>query len=140
RQLILEHHGQDTIEPAVIERLLLETGNLLDAARAGGITAYARAAAQTLQYRRAFRIGHFLHRRIGWDRPLRSQLSSRFEVLLVRHLVLEALRHFSEHRLRALIGDAAASTIDSAIEVRLDDVGRALEALRLQYPDHAEAL
>jgi CPA1 family monovalent cation:H+ antiporter len=73
RQLILEHHEQSTIEPAVIERILLETDNLLDAAKAGGIVAYWRAAQQTLRYRWLFRVAHFLHRRIGWDQPLRRE-------------------------------------------------------------------
>ena len=140
RQLILEHHGQGTIEPPVIERLLLETGNLLDAAKAGGLTGYAHAAEQTLRYRWPFRVAHSLHRRIGWDHPLRRELSSRFEVLLVRHLVLEALKQFAQHRLQPLLGEAATAAINEVIDVRVERVGRALDALRLQYPDHADAL
>ncbi|HKX08320.1 MAG TPA: cation:proton antiporter [Stellaceae bacterium] len=140
RQLILDHHGQGTIEPAVIERVLLENGNLLDAAKAGGIAGYAHVAEQMIRYRWSFRAAHFLHRRLGWDQPLRRELSSRFEVLLVRHLVLEALKQFAQHRLAPLIGGTAAAAINEAIAARANSVGRALEALRLQYPDHADAL
>jgi CPA1 family monovalent cation:H+ antiporter len=140
RQLILEHHRQGTIEPAVIERLLLENGNLLDAAKAAGIAGYARAAEQMLRYRWSFQAAHLIHRRIGWDRPLRRELSSRFEVLLVRRLVLEALSRFAQRRLQPLLGDTAATAINDAVAARLESVGRALEALRLQYPDHADAL
>ena len=140
RQLILEHLGQHTVAPPVIERLLLETGNLLDAAKAGGTVGYARAAHQALAYRWPFRIAHFLHRRLGIDRPLARDLSARFETLLVRHLVLEALERFSRHRLRPLLGDAVSDVLDQAVSARAEDTGRALDALRLQYPEHAEAL
>ena len=140
RQLILDHHGQGTIEPAVIERVLLENGNLLDAAKAGGIDGYAHVAEQMIRYPWSFRVAHSLHRRLGWDQPLRRELSSRFEVLLVRHLVLEALKQFAQHRLEPLIGGTASAAINKAITTRADSVGRALEALRLQYPDHADAL
>jgi Na+:H+ antiporter len=140
RQLILEHHNQSTIEPAVIENLLLETGNLLDAAKAGGIVGYWRAAQQTLRYRWPFRLAHFLHRRISWDLPLRWELSARFEVLLVRHLVLEALSRFADERLQPLLGDAASVAIGEVLTARVHSVARALDALRLQYPDHADAL
>jgi len=140
RQLILEHHGQGTIEPTVIERLLVETGSLLDAAKAGGIEGYTHAAQQTVRYRWLFRVAHFFHRRFGWDHPLRRELSARFETLLMRHLVLEALSQFAQHRLRPLIGDTATARIGGALGVRAESVGQALDALRLQYPDHADAL
>ena len=140
RQLILDHHGQGTIEPAVIEWVLLENGTLLDAAKADGIGGYAHAAERMIRYRRSFRFAHFLHRRVGWDQPLRRELSSRFEVLLVRHLVLEALKQFAQTRLEPLIGGTAAAAINETIAARANSVGRALEALRLQYPDHADAL
>jgi monovalent cation:H+ antiporter, CPA1 family len=140
RQLILEHHGQVAIEPAVIERLLVETGNLLDAAKAGGIAGYRHAAQQTVRYRWPFRVAHFLHRHLGWDHPLRRELSARFETLLVRHLVLEALAHFAQDRLRPLIGDSVTTTISGDLATRAESVGQALDALRLQYPDHADAL
>ena len=140
RQLILEHHRQRTVAPPVIEHLLVETGDLLDAAKLGGIETYARAAHKKLRYRWSFRLAHFVHRRLGIDRLLARDLSDRFEVLLVRHLVLDALCRFCENRLRPLLGDAVWRELDKGLKARAEDVGRALDALRLQYPKHAEAL
>ena len=140
RQLILEHLGQGTVAPAVIERLLRATAALLDAAKAGGETAYSRAAREGLRYRRTFRLAHFLHRQIGFERALAHELSSRFEELSVRHLVLEALRRFAARRLPPLLGEHASGILEATLSRRIDDTGRALDGLRLQYPDHAEAL
>jgi len=140
RQLILEHLGQGTVAPAVIERLLRAAATLLDAAKAGGETGYSRAAREALRYSRAFRLAHFLHRQFGFERALAHELSSRFEELSVRHLVLEALRRFAARRLPPLLGEHASGILEATLSRRIDDTGRALDGLRLQYPDHAEAL
>jgi CPA1 family monovalent cation:H+ antiporter len=140
RQLILEHLGQGTVAPAVIERLLRATAALLDAAKAGGEAGYSRTAREMLRYRRSFRIAHFLHRQLGFDRALAHELSSRFEELSVRRLVLEALNRFAARRLPPLLGEQAASILETTLSRRIVDTGRALDGLRLQYPDHAEAL
>lgn len=140
RQLILSHLGQRTVAPPVIERMLRETGTLLDAAKAGGSAGYERAAHHLLTYRWPFRIAHFLHRRLGVDRLLARELSTRFEQMLVRHLVLEALTRFAQRRLRPLAGARAADVLEKALAVRSEETTRGLDILRLQYPEHAEAL
>jgi len=140
RQLILEHLGQGTVAPAVIERLLRVTATLLDAAKAQGETGYSRVAREGLRYRWNFRVAHFLHRQVGFERALAHELSSRFEELSVRHLVLEALRRFAARRLPPLLGEHASSILEATLSRRIEDTGRALDGLRLQYPDHAEAL
>ena len=140
RQLILAHLGQRTVAPPVIERLLRETGNLLDAAKAGGSAGYERAARHLLAYRWPFRVAHFLHRRLGVDRLLAHELSTRFEQMLVRHLVLEALTRFAQRRLRPLAGARAADVLEKVLAVRSEETTRGLDTLRLQYPEHAEAL
>jgi CPA1 family monovalent cation:H+ antiporter len=64
----------------------------------------------------------------------------RFEMLLVRRLVLGVLARFTHRRLRALVGEAAAGRLGETVAARTEATGRALDALRLQYPEHAEAL
>ncbi|HTZ77356.1 MAG TPA: cation:proton antiporter [Stellaceae bacterium] len=140
RQLILSHLGQRTVPPPVVERLLRETGNLLDAARTRGIAGYERVAHHLLAYRWPFRVAHLLHRRLGIDRLLAHQLSTRFEQMLVRHLVLEALTRFAQRRLRPLVGPRAAEALEKVLLTRSEETARGLDTLRLQYPEHAEAL
>ena len=93
-----------------------------------------------LDFPREFRVANFLHRVLHLDRPLQRQISIRFETLLVRRLVLEELARFVPRRLRAVFGERVAEPIAAIVADRAAATARALDALRLQYPDHAESL
>jgi len=73
-------------------------------------------------------------------RPLQRQISVRFEALLIRRLALEELFHFVDSRLAALLGARVAELLGEVIAARSEATTRALDALRLQYPEYAEAL
>jgi monovalent cation:H+ antiporter, CPA1 family len=140
RRIILDHHAQRTVSGAAIERLLRNTGHILDAARAEGRVGYNRAARALLGFSRAFRRANFLHRRLNLARPLQREISIRFETLLIRRLALDELARFIQSRLRALLGERASELLGEMIATRSDATTRALDALRLQYPEYAEAL
>ena len=140
RRLILEHHAQRTVSASVIERLLREAGRILDGAKAEGRIGYLRAGRALLSYNWAFRFAHFLHRWLGLDHALRRQVSARFEALLVRRLVLEELRRFNQRRLSPLLGGRVAELLGEVLSGRHEATSRALDALRLTYPEHADAL
>jgi monovalent cation:H+ antiporter, CPA1 family len=140
RRLILAHHAQQSVSTAAIERLLRNTDLVLDATKADGEVGYNRANGHLLAYSFAFRFAHFLHRRFAVDRPLQQQISIRFETLLVRGFSLKELVRFNKRRLRPLLGDQAVSRLEEVLASRIAATSRALEALRLQYPEHAAAL
>jgi monovalent cation:H+ antiporter, CPA1 family len=140
RRIILEHHAQHTVSGAAIEQLLRNTLLMLDAARAEGRVGYNRAARALLGFSRTFRIAIVLHRRFNVARPLQRQISIRFEMLLIRRLGLEELARFVENRLHSLLGERVAELLGEVIAARRDLTTRALDALRLQYPEYAEAL
>jgi CPA1 family monovalent cation:H+ antiporter len=140
RRIILDHHAQHTVSGAAIERLLRNTNLILDAAKAEGRVGYNRAARALLGFSRDFRITNFLHRTLHLARPLQRQISIRFETLLIRRLALEELARFTSSRLRALLGERVAELLGEVIAARSQATTRALDALRLQYPEHAEAL
>ena len=140
RRIILEHHAQHTASGLAIERLLRNTNRLLDAAKAEGQAGYTRAAHKVLRFSRGFRLANFLHRILHLDGPLQHQISLRFETLLVRRLALGEFGRFSRSRLRALLGDKVCEALGELIAARLAATTRALDALRLQYPEHAEVL
>ena len=140
RRIILDHHEQNTVSGAAIERLLHNTNAIFDAARADGLAGYERAARELLHFPRSFRLAHFLHRALRIDLPLQREVSIRFETLLVRRLVLEALARFAQQRLPVLLAAPVAARLEEAIVRRSEVTARAHDALRLQYPDHAEAL
>jgi monovalent cation:H+ antiporter, CPA1 family len=140
RWIILDHHAQHTVSGPAIELLLRTTDRLLDAAQDEGQAGYDRAARALLNFSRGFRIANRLHRILHLDRPLQRQISIRFEVLLIRRLALEGLVRFNRGQLQALLGACCAELLNEVISGRAENTTRALGALRLQYPDHAEAL
>jgi CPA1 family monovalent cation:H+ antiporter len=140
RRIILDHHAQRTVSGAAIERLLRNTNLILDAARAEGRIGYNRAARALLEFERSFWIANLLHRTLKLARPLQRQISIRFETLLIRRLALEELFRFVDSRLAALLGQRVAELLGEVIAARNEATIRALDALRLQYPEYAEAL
>jgi CPA1 family monovalent cation:H+ antiporter len=60
--------------------------------------------------------------------------------LLIRRLALEELFRFVDSRLAALLGERVAELLGEVIAARSEATTRALDALRLQYPEYAEAL
>jgi CPA1 family monovalent cation:H+ antiporter len=140
RRIILDHHAQRTVSSAAIERLLRNTNLILDAARAEGRVGYNRAARALLEFDRDFRIANLLHRTLKIARPLQRQISIRFEALLIRRLALEELARFVGSRLASLLGERVAELLGEVIAARSEATTRALDALRLQYPEYAEAL
>jgi len=128
------------VSGAAIERLLRNTNLILDAARAEGRVGYNRAARTLLEFQRDFWIANLLHRKLKLARPLQRQISVRFEALLIRRLALEELFHFVDSRLAALLGARVAELLGEVIAARSEATTRALDALRLQYPEYAEAL
>ena len=140
RGIILDHHTQRTVSGAAIERLLRNTNLILDAARAEGRIGYNRAARVLLEFQRSFWMANLLHRAFKLARPLQRQISIRFEALLIRRLALEELFRFIDSRLAALLGKRVAELLGEVIAARNEATTRALDALRLQYPQYAEAL
>ena len=140
RRIILDHHEQNMVSGAAIERLLRNTNRILDAARTEGLPAYEETARTLLGFSRGFRIAHFLHRTARIDAPLRREVSIRFETLLTRRLALEELSAFTQKRLRPVLGSGVAGTLGHVIADRAEATAGVLDALRLQYPDHANEL
>jgi Na+:H+ antiporter len=140
RRIILDHHAQRTVSGAAIERLLRNTNLILDAARAEGRIGYNRAARALLEFQRSFRVANLLHRALRLARPLQRQISIRFETLLIRRLALEELFRIVDSRLAATLGQRVAELLGEVIATRSEATTRALDALRLQYPEYAEAL
>ncbi|MDB5408596.1 MAG: Transporter, family [Rhodospirillales bacterium] len=140
RRLILAHHAQQTVSRPAIERLLRNTNLILDGAKAEGRLGYKHAARRALRFSSSFRLGHLLHRRLGIDWLLQRQISIRLETLLVRGLVVKELSRFNRQRLGPLLGERIVRLLGEIIAARSDATARAIEALRLQYPEHATAL
>jgi len=140
QDIILGHLEDGTASPALVGALLGRARRLLEAARLAGVEGYAREAAAALQFSRKMHVAAALHSRLGIDRYLERELANRFEMLLISRIVVTELLRFSEGQLAALLGRRIGTAAADALEIRRAATTRSLDALRLQYPDYAEAL
>ena len=105
-----------------------------------GAAGYARGAASLLAYTSGFRFAHFLHRQLGIERLLQQAISVRFETLLVREFALKELVRYNRQWLPSLVSEPIARDLEQILTARLEATARAIDALRLQYPEYAQGL
>lgn len=140
RTLVLEHFRERTISLRIIEKLLTDTGLMAESARVGGRVEYNRAARHALDFPRSFRVALFLHRAFSINNFLVNQIADRFERLLVMRIILSELVPFVQERVAPIVGDRVAALVEEILATRREGVSKALDALRLQYPDYADSL
>jgi monovalent cation:H+ antiporter, CPA1 family len=114
--------------------LLGRTSDLLDAIKEGGVQPYRRAARADIGRDRVTQLAGFLHRRLRLNRPLARRMAHRIELRLIQRRVLESLTGFVRTRIRDLFGERVSDVALHVIEARIDEIDRALDAIRLQYP------
>lgn len=132
--------GEQTLSRPAALHLLRKTGELLDSLRARGVPGYLRAARAQLGFTWLFRWALWFHVKLHLHWPLAERLALRFEVLIARGRVLRELRSYAESRLVPLLSARSARRLRAILTARLDEDEKALEALRLQYPDYAAAI
>ncbi|MGC2857427.1 cation:proton antiporter [Novispirillum sp. DQ9] len=140
RELIFEYHEQGALSPAVVERLFRHAERLQEAVKAEGRVGYSRLARASVEFARPFRLANAAHRYLRIEKPLNREMAARFEMLLVLRLALTELRLYVRQRVLPLLGDRIADIVLDMLHTRLTATTTALDALRLQYPDYADAL
>jgi len=116
--------------------LIRHVGSLIDALRTQGLDGYRRVARQQFDIDRRTRLVVLLHRFLRINRPLARRLTADLEQNIVQRYVLNELLAFNEARITRLFGERVAEVAGLFLESRLDQVERAIDALRLQYPDY----
>ncbi|MFC6655493.1 cation:proton antiporter [Roseibium salinum] len=140
QQLVLEHFHEKTISGRSVSRFLTLTGRTGDLTRSEGRSGYNKAVRQPLKFGLGFRIAQMLQRRLRIALPLAIRLADRFEFLLVYRILADELIDFNNLRIRPLLGDRVADILQDTLSIRQDETIQAIDALRLQYPDYADAL
>ena len=126
--------AEGTISRRAGSILLTRTNDLLDAIKEGGVQAYRQTARNNTRLDRATKIAAFLHRRFRINRVLASRMAQRIEIRLIQRRVLENLIAFTRSRIKALFGERVTEVALHVVEARIDELDRALDAIRLQYP------
>jgi monovalent cation:H+ antiporter, CPA1 family len=140
RQLYLEQFDQQTLSRRMVARLTARADRLVDVVRDRGSEGYQQAVRDFALPDRTFRMGLWLHRRLGIDRLLTERLADRFEILLVQQDVLAELALFNVHSVADLLGTDTEQRLAEVIHDREELVSHALHALSLQYPGYAESI
>lgn len=140
QQLVLEHFHEKTISGPSVSRFLTLTGRTGDLTRSDGRSGYNKATRQPLKFDFSFRLAQALQRRLRIARPLAIRLADRFEFLLVYRILADELIEFNNDHIRPLLGDRVADILQDTLAIRQDETLQAIDALRLQYPDYADAL
>src|SRR3954471_2230450 len=130
----MDEMTEGTISRSAGWMLLSRTNELLDAIRDGGVQPYRKAARNEVGSDLTLQLAGFLHRRLRLNRPLARRMAQRIELRLIQRRVLEGLIGFIRSRIRALFGERVSDVALHVIEARIDDIDRALDAIRLQYP------
>lgn len=131
---------EGTVGRRTAEARLADTGRFMDGIKQAGAEGYVRAAEQALAFPRRFRWAILLQQRLDIDRPLAELLSERFDKLFISSIMLADLAEFLHRRVRPVVGAGAAAAAEALLERRRQGVVKALDALRLQYPDYARQL
>lgn len=139
-ELSLEYLQRGLVGRRVAERMRADAGRVLDGVRQAGNIGYLSAALGNQRLSWQFKAALWLQRRYGLSAPLATEIADRFELLLVKQLMLRELLSFAEARVAELIGQHAAFTVKEALEGRLQQISGAIEALDLQYPDFTKAM
>lgn len=140
RELIARHGTAGAVALPIMERLLANTEQMADATRGEGRPGYNRAAQRRVRFSVSFRLGHLLHRKFGLDGLLERSVADRFEMLMVSRIVLEELERYNASKLKRLLGGRLAEILSEILSIRMNGATSALDALRLQYPEYAEAI
>jgi CPA1 family monovalent cation:H+ antiporter len=140
QRLYMKRFKARIISRQIIDRTIARSGWLIDGAKIGGAAGYEAAARESVRYPLRLRVALWLQQRTGHSRFLAYALAQRFEALLVSNIVVRELGAFIVRQLAPMLGADAAKRLDEILTRRQALVGQALEALKLQYPDYAQAL
>ena len=140
REVILAAFRDEILPAHLADRLIADADRLIEATRLDGRHGYRTAARAALRPDRRMPLAEMLHNRLRWGRFLSRLSGDRFEMLIARLQVLHQMHGFVEGRIVRIHGRRVAALLHDLIDQRITETGKELEALRLQFPGHAEEL
>jgi CPA1 family monovalent cation:H+ antiporter len=140
REIYLKRFSDGVASDDITRALLANADTLEDGMKAEGVPGYEEAVSQKLGFGLGFRVAMDLQRRIGYTGALQSQLAERFEVLIATQTALRQLRDVTGKSMESLLGADAAGRLAEILGRRAEQTDRALDALKLQYPEYFEAV
>ena len=140
KELYLELFEQQILSRRMVAVMAARADRLIDAVRDRGVAGYEEWQRTISRPDAGFRLALWLHRRLGFERPLTQRLADRFETLMVSQSVLGELAAFNVSSVADLLGADAEAELAALIDDRQSAVDSAFKALSLQYPGYAESI
>lgn len=140
RRGYLEHYASGHIAPAIARELLSISDEMLDLTKAGGVEGWKNSHDRALLFNWQFHLALQAQRRLGIDRSLRTHVANRFERLrTMRVVALEVGGNWNEE-IDGLVDKNIVARLNSLLDERVQEIGTAVSAIRLQYPAYAKDL
>lgn len=140
RDLILYAFQDSLMSARLADRMLADADRLIEATRTDGRHGYRVQSRVALHPGRMVAMAEWLHNRARLNLPLERVTADRFEFLVAQTQTLKTLTGFVEARIVRIHGRRVAALLHDLIKRRIEDVGRELEGLRIQFPGYAEEL
>jgi CPA1 family monovalent cation:H+ antiporter len=140
RKAYLTYYAAGYVSPPIVRLLLGQIDDILDGLKAGGITGYRTAVEAGLGFDWRFQLALRLLRHFGWSGLLARSLVNRFEVLLATIAALNSELKEGLPKVTEVVGDDVGRQLKEALELRLELMNQAFDALELQYPEYSRTL
>tara|TARA_R110002124_G_scaffold12899_5_gene60196 strand:- start:14653 stop:17148 length:2496 start_codon:yes stop_codon:yes gene_type:complete len=140
RDLVLERFRDGLVPGRLANRMVADADRLIEGTRSGGRLGYLHTARLSGQSGLRDRLASTLHNRLRLSAPLAKLTADQFEHLVSLGPVLRDLHGFIDTRIRRIHGKRVGDLLHELLERRMQEVGQALEGLRLQFPGYAEEL
>ncbi len=124
----------------LIESVRAHTTRMLEGARSQGLEGYKTAAFSGLNLTPLMKLALWIQRRLHFSALLAEQLADRFEILLIKEVALRGLESFVKNEISAIVGPETADEVHEILQIRLEAVTSALNALELQFPSYSDQL
>ncbi|NBE08475.1 cation:proton antiporter [Paragemmobacter ruber] len=138
RDLVLAAFRDGLISARVAERMLTDADRLIEATRVAGRSGYRAQARRALARGQLLELAERAYTRYRLKAGLQNLIADRFELLVSHQQGLRGLRRFVERRILRIHGRRVASLLQDLLRWRIEETGRELEGLRIQFPGYAE--
>lgn len=140
REVYLGQYAAGHIAPQITQILLSSADDIRDHVKADGVEGWIRGYREALKFGWQFRLALFLQRRFQTSRMLATHLGNRYETLRTMRLAVLEVQQDGLHDLESITGPQIIGQLSALLDEREDEIGKALLAIRKQYPDYTDSL
>jgi CPA1 family monovalent cation:H+ antiporter len=140
RRGYLDHYASGHIAPHIARELLSISDEMLESTKVSGPKGWKESHEKALSFNWQFRLTMYIQRRSGIDRFLRNHIAGRFERLRTMRVVALEVSEVWGQDVASLVDERIVERLKRLLDDRVKQIGKAVSAIRLQYPDYSKDL